>query len=605
MAKLPQGVWAVIANILAEEGGDDQWMIRKANRWQIHREWTPLRALTQVNRAARAAAMPAMWRHVKLNARNENFPKILQLAQLRRELSFGSVNSKSDITYTSKLPLGPRAYVETIELDFRLDEPGPAAEGQRRKCREQADVYEQAQLVFKGENLRQASSGTRPSCSHCFAGNFPTLLESFMVNLTACPLLKSFTWRGAIPPSEKGIRALLRCDRLQTLNLDLRGICFEGKRSTFVPRHVQKQLIRARLIPPCLDLAEDYVFPRECKCEERALSAPKVTKLRHMSLGLGTVRNLNGSDTEADQFPYTEDWMHTEAGIALADWILKINSLQSLDLAAPDLLHKPWMLPTWAYITNLKEWTIPGDEPGDDLEESDGLYWMAAKSFHKLLETEVWQPLEDKFKAALLSRLKTVDTPSLPSTPHCSSSQESEDGSPSTASLASVVTHHRQNATLSLAPALISTAMLPAIATPEAASTAVTPRTLTQRRLLSTASRNGPSVDEALEYVAQRVFGLIHCNKTLKVWRRWFPVWHITGRVPFENLASNTILTKVAEVLADRNCNTSDKRGMKRKRLDSSATATDYWFPCEDEGHFSDDSALWSIADSEDIGEFF
>lgn len=229
MSKLPQGVWTVLADILAAEGNGEQWMTRKKNRWQVNHQWNPLRALTQVSQTTRAAAMPAMWRHVKLNAKNEDFPNVISIDQLARELSLGSVNSRGDITFTSSLPLGARAYVETIDIDVRLEQTGPIEEGTERPIHP-GHVVERDYVLLRAPsgpfgNSVSLEQSALPWTLHELSAS----LDSLSHKLPGCPQLKHFGWRSSFVPSELSLSLILRCLKLESLALDLRGNTFDGE----------------------------------------------------------------------------------------------------------------------------------------------------------------------------------------------------------------------------------------------------------------------------------------------------------------------------------------------------------------------------------------
>ncbi|CAO1638801.1 unnamed protein product [Sympodiomycopsis kandeliae] len=336
---LPPEVWNLIAQYCAYgEREGEHWIVEK-RPWQSNRKWTALRALAQVNRAARRSAMPILWTYVELRAINENFFLIQNLGQLFSELSIGS----------SALPTAA-SYMNSLLLQFKLEEKVQTTDGQG----EVIVAKSQKRMDFESLKLGATVSVDTESdkyirCLHPDSG--PTYLEELLttlsVSIASCSKLQSFIWSSPCLPPPAILSAVGELPAIQTMNLLSREI------------HSSKSLTIKE-------------WTKALQASTRSTGSER--QLTRATLGL----RLHDPAT-------TLPLDVSEAGVSIVDWLVTMPKLRHIILRFPDLTYYCWTLPLWAHISRLDL-----KAAGSAESRTGPISFKAAQSFSSILQSKVW-----------------------------------------------------------------------------------------------------------------------------------------------------------------------------------------------------------------------
>ncbi|CAO1638803.1 unnamed protein product [Sympodiomycopsis kandeliae] len=358
---LPPEIWNSIAKlcVLGETAGH-HWIVEK-RPWQYHRKWTALRALTQVNRASRASAMPIMWKQVNLKAVNEDFPLIENLDQLRHEISI-------------KMRALPTAasYMEHLNLEIALGKDCQSSGAGH------ANTFAQSQTSLESESLKLAAIEPldrryRRYVSWHSHGAQPSYLEGLLNGLSAaiaaCSRLRSFSWRSSSVPPPTFVFAVADLPALQAFALDL------GRD-------------KVQVLPLPNEMASKQWIE---VCQTREYKSGQPSELRQVFLGFKLSSTTSLLPAE-----------FCNAGIGIVDWLVTLPSLTNISLSAPDFTFYCWTLPLWAHVDILSHCGDPGATPSAAplLREDDAPWFKAAQAFSSLLKAQIWPKISGLFLPA-------------------------------------------------------------------------------------------------------------------------------------------------------------------------------------------------------------
>lgn len=326
MPALPVEITTLIVESLVASEGDvsEQWLIRRRAK---HRKWQPLRALTQVSRNWRAAAMRELWRSIKLHPAQDDFYAITHLRQLVEEL---------------RHPFGARQYLQHVNLTLTLSRMG-------------GSYHPREERIFIDDCL----DGLDPEEIHAdYFQQWPitSLARILTKQFIDCPNLQTLRWKGWLQGDLVLLDNLSRCTRLCEVSVDLGVVSAEDASGNSL-RSWDDAKVKAIQYPP-----KHEPFPA----------------LRTVEFSLDRWDNqcfCARCDNIWSSFLMDEEC----AGCIQTLFDYKAIPKQ-LRLGPHELLEKAWMLPVWASVQELT-WSA-----GSRVVQDEGDHFETHRDEKQLME---------------------------------------------------------------------------------------------------------------------------------------------------------------------------------------------------------------------------